>query len=178
MVYSVIIALLVIILISRIGILVNVNDKGIEIFLLLFGIIKVHINRNNKTRGKPKQHNKNSSIKKALLKVSKDNVKAALSHINADISINGRLGFKNAENTALSYGLLNSIVGILIPIIKRHLNIFNCSMNLKPDFKETVLSYDIRFKLSIKVLWLMVFTFKTAIEAHKYNKKFKSRLVN
>lgn len=178
----IILSIILFFLISTICFSINISqDKKITINIILFKVIKIKINEKNKLRKKNKA-SKFNVPPKVIVEIAKKSLPSIgylinKSSINIDLSLT--FGFSAPDKTALTYGLINSIIYSIDCYLSNTAKKFYSSYKIVPDLKNERIDFYIDFKIYIKLFFVLAFFFKLlkVLFAYKYYLKFKGGVV-
>lgn len=108
-----------------------------------------------------------------LIKKSIQPVKYLLKKSKLYIFLDLSIGLSAPDKTAITYGLINSLVYTLDGYLKNVSKKLNSSYSIIPNFKEERIDVYLDFKLYIKVFYIFVFLYKILKILIPYRSYFK-----
>lgn len=179
MVLLIIALVIAFILLSNIKFTLYVNhNKDVDANIILFRVIKININDKNRIRTQKKVKHKidiqpNLAVK--LFKKMKPHIKYLLSKTKIKIKLDIIFGLFSPDKTAITYGIVNSIIYTFDNVLRSKTKRFDSIYNITPDFNKSIFDTSLELEIYARVFNLLVFTFKALIILFKNRSYFKRK---
>lgn len=163
MFYAVILLLIiVVILLMKINIVFEASPANNKVRIVIFRLIKINIiDKTKKEHGRldAEKIKKEALYKKidlrSMVKDLKDPIKELSSKLQVDLKFRLVYGLSSPDKTAISYGILNSLIYSFDLGIKSLVKKYCGTYKIYPDMKKPAFDYNIEVRLSFRIFSIL-----------------------
>lgn len=176
--YFLIILLLVILLIvfMPLEVYVHMEHNHVDVNIRLFKFIKIELSRKTKDKvqkeGRLRFKDIPFEVIKEVYHKSIPNFKYILKKLKIKLKVNFDYGLSAPDKTAISYGIINSLIYSVDNLIGIYLKKFEREYTIIPDMKNKKLEYQVTISVYTWSINLLVYGFKMLPILFKYRKYF------
>lgn len=168
----IIVFILLIIVCMPLKVYFHMERNHIDVNLYLYKFIKIELSRKTKDKTQINTYNRFKAIPfdvlKKIYRDTKPNTKYIMKRTKVGLKINFNFGLSAPDKTAITYGLINSLLYSVDNLLRMNLKELNREYAIVPDMKNKKLAYQVKIEVYTWVIYLIVYGLKMLPILFKY----------